>query len=146
MRRRPATQNALGGAAQHAAQALVLILLATALASLAACGQSDAAPKTASATLIVMYWPHGQETPPMHTWTLRCDPDGGDHPSAVAACTEVASSPLALGRARHACRTRARPGSPVATLTGTFRGRPVDRLYRPGCDDWATLHIVLTGQ
>ena len=82
----------------------------------------------------------------MRTWSLRCHPLGGDHPRRSAACREIARSPQALGRAKHACLTRAPPRSPAAMITGTFRDRTVDRLYRPGCDDWQTLHIVLTGR
>ncbi len=99
----------------------------------------------AEANLVVVYWPHGQGSPETKTWSLRCDPPGGDHPRRTASCQEIERAPLSLGRATHACRTKALPGSPQTMVTGTFGGRPVDRSYRPGCDDWTTLHALLTG-
>ena len=95
--------------------------------------------------LQVVYFPHGAGSPISRAWSLRCAPPGGSHPSPAAACAEIERSPLALGRARHVCQTRALPGSPAATVAGTFQGRHVNRSYRPGCDDWQTLHVLLTG-
>jgi hypothetical protein len=100
----------------------------------------------ARAKLVVIYWPHGQGGPEMHTWSLRCDPPGGDHPRPAAACAEIERSPSALGRATKACLTRALPGSAEALVTGTFGSLSVDRFYRPGCQDWSTLPVLLTGR
>lgn len=101
--------------------------------------------KAHRAELTVTYWPHGQGSLPAVTWSLRCDPAGGNHPHRAAACAAIEHSPRALGRATRVCAARARPGSPEARITGTFAGHRVDRLYRPTCQGWQRLHLVLTG-
>jgi hypothetical protein len=36
--------------------------------------------------------------------------------------------------------------APATLVRGRLRGRPVDRLLRPGCDaGWSALHVLATG-
>jgi hypothetical protein len=89
----------------------------------------------------------GPRLPP-RVRTLTCDPPGGTHPDPVAACR-------ALERARHPfdpvpagmlC-TQVYGGPETATITGTWRGAPVDAAYRrtDGCEiaRWQALAAVL---
>lgn len=70
--------------------------------------------------------------------TLTCDPDGGDHPSADAACAEIEAADGDLS---------ALPGEPsllctfeynpvTVTATGTWRGRTVnfEQTFPNTCD------------
>lgn len=65
----------------------------------------------------------GQRT----TWTLTCDPAGGTHPDAAAACAALAAhgdGALPPKRKDIAC-TQVYGGPEKATVTGTWQGRPV---------------------
>lgn len=76
---------------------------------------------------------HGMNlgTPWHTTSTLRCDPPGGTHPQAAAACRALTS----LLRA-HAVPPRHCPaelGGPWTTVRGTYRGHPVSLAYAEAC-------------
>lgn len=72
------------------------------------------------------------------TWTLTCDPVGGDHPDAEAACRALAQNgaralpPVPRGRM---C-TQVFAGPETATVTGTWNGKAVDSRFnrRNGCE------------
>jgi hypothetical protein len=67
-------------------RAVALTALITLL--LAGCGGSGAdgaAGADSAIDLKLTLWPNG-ETGDSITWTLRCDPPGGDHPAPEAAC------------------------------------------------------------
>lgn len=60
------------------------------------------------------------------TFTLRCDPPGGDHPDPTAACRELDAleTPFAPVPRRVMC-TEQYGGPQTATVAGTFRGEQV---------------------
>ena len=82
------------------------------------------------------------------SWTLTCDPPGGDHPDAAGACRaiEAARAPFAPVPAGMLC-TQVYGGPQTATITGTWRGEPVHAAYRrtDGCEiaRWNALSAVL---
>jgi hypothetical protein len=85
------------------------------------------------------------------TWRLTCDPAGGDHPTAEAACAalakhgETALPPVPKDRM---C-TQQFGGPEKATVTGTWRGKPVDATFSKtnGCEigRWRSLDGLLPG-
>lgn len=76
-----------------------------------------------------------------HTWTLTCDPVGGDLPFAQPACaalTKAAAAgqdPFAPTPKGVMC-TQIYGGPQVATVKGTWNGRPVDATFnrKNGCE------------
>jgi len=70
------------------------------------------------------------------TYTLRCDPPGGDHPEPEAACRllDRLDHPFAPLRPDRAC-TDIYGGPQTARVTGTFRGQRVDAEFKrtDGC-------------
>lgn len=64
------------------------------------------------------------------TYTLRCGPPGGDHPTPRAACRQLEQleDPFATVPQDTAC-TEIYGGPQTATVTGTFRGEPVDAQF-----------------
>lgn len=61
------------------------------------------------------------------TYRLVCDPPGGDHPDPAAACRSLTEmkEPFAPVPPDTMC-TEIYGGPQTATVTGTFRGEPVD--------------------
>lgn len=102
---------------------------------------AGSAPK---ASLKVTYRPHGQGTTPT-VWTLKCAPAAGTHPMPGRSCLALKANATLLGPATKPCAYLARAGSPDADIIGTWNGRHVDRSYRPGCQGWNELKLVLTG-
>ena len=116
--------------------------LAAALALLAGCGQSDevtTSPQNSSGVTgtdltIVLDDGSGKTT----TWQLTCDPAGGDHPAAEAACAALearggtALPPVPKDRM---C-TQIFGGAETATVKGTWRGNPVSSSFfrKNGCE------------
>lgn len=82
------------------------------------------------------------------TWTLTCDPPGGSHPDADAACRAIdaARTPFAPKPADMAC-TQIYGGPQTATIEGTWRGERVSASYKrtDGCEiaRWNALAAVL---
>ena len=78
---------------------------------------------------------------PASTWTIGCDPQSGDHPSAADACAllaELESSaddPFAPVPADQAC-TLIYGGPEVATIVGDLAGRSIDATFSRtnGCE------------
>ena len=61
------------------------------------------------------------------SWRLTCDPPGGDHPDPEAACRVLAEggdAALPAVRKDRVC-TQVYGGPETATVSGTWRGRPV---------------------
>lgn len=83
------------------------------------------------------------------TFSLTCDPSGGDHPRPEAACRllEELEEPLAALPPRTAC-TEIYGGPQTATVTGTLRGERVAAEFSrtDGCqvDRWDA-HAALLG-
>jgi hypothetical protein len=75
------------------------------------------------------------------TWKLTCDPVGGDHPAAQAACAALAAAkkkaadPFAPTPKDQMC-TQIYGGPQVATVTGTWQGKPVNSTFsrKNGCE------------
>lgn len=119
--------------------------------TVAACGSvtsTSSAPKAAkpaakvSLTLVVTPTPGA--TP--KRWTLRCDPAGGTHPDAKAACRALlaAKNPFAPIPRGTMCPMIV-AGPQKATITGTFFGQRVTSNFsRAGCEAtrWAKLGVV----
>ena len=74
-------------------------------------------------TVVVTASPDSAE----QTYTLVCDPAGGDHPDPAAACRALirVKDPFAPVPPDTMC-TEIYGGPQTATVTGTFRGEPVD--------------------
>lgn len=85
---------------------------------------------------------------PPRTWTLTCDPPGGDHPDPAAACRvlDAARAPFAPVPRGMQC-LQVYGGPQTATIEGTWRGQPVRAAYRrtDGCEiaRWDRLAAVL---
>jgi hypothetical protein len=129
----------------------LLVLLGLALAS---CGGADdprdAVTGDSPPTRLVVEQTSGGET---STWTLTCDPPGGDHPDPEAACADLDAlarqgDPFAPLPEDRIC-TEQYGGDQTARITGTFRGAPVDvALSRiDGCRiaQWDGFGAVLPG-
>lgn len=83
------------------------------------------------------------------TWTLTCDPPGGSHPQASAACAQLAaatSDPFAQTPKGMAC-SMIFGGDQKAQVTGTFEGRTVSTSFARtnGCEvaRWEAVSAVL---
>jgi hypothetical protein len=98
----------------------------------------------AKVSLTVVVTPTPGATP--KRWTLRCDPAGGTHPDAKAACRALlaAKNPFAPIPRGIMCPMIV-AGPQKATITGTFFGQPVaSNFSRAGCEAtrWAKLGVV----
>lgn len=120
--------------------------------ALSACGAAEPAPSDGlvpgsgtTATRLVVE----QTTDVTQTWTLTCDPPGGDHPDPAAACGALASVREPFAPVGDAICTEQYGGDQTARITGTYRGAPVDlALSRTdGCRiaQWDRLGAVLPG-
>lgn len=73
------------------------------------------------------------------TWTLTCEPVGGDHPDAAAACAAIAAAGGAAAFAptpRDVACTEQWGGPQTATVTGTVGGETINAKFdrRNGCE------------
>jgi hypothetical protein len=114
------------------------VLIAVVIA-LVGCGASEGAPSTpASATsLTITYWPEGVGQGKSVRWTLRCDPAGGTHPRAAAACRQLAAMRGAFAPTpKDVACTEIYGGPQTAIISGTFRGKKLwTKLQnRNGCE------------
>ena len=122
------------------APAMALLLLAA-----AACGTGAGGTGGTSALTVTVVDAPGAAP---RTWTLTCDPPGGDHPRPAEACAAIdaAPDPFAPVPPDRAC-TMIYGGPQTATVTGTWRGQRVDASYRrtDGCEiaRWEALSAVL---
>jgi hypothetical protein len=129
-----------------------LLPLAALLVALAACGtgtsggESPAPGEPAEATptdLVISVTPDAGAAP--RELSLTCDPPGGDHPNAAAACDRLAQAGSQVFEpvpADRAC-TEIFGGPQTATITGVYDGTAVDASFsrENGCeiDRWDTL-------
>jgi hypothetical protein len=82
------------------------------------------------------------------TWTLTCDPAGGDHPNPAAACAALAKAPRPFTPVPKDQQCTMIYGGPEqATVTGTWKGKPVNAKFnrKNGCElaRWTALDPVL---
>ncbi|MGI8333558.1 SSI family serine proteinase inhibitor [Actinomadura scrupuli] len=86
------------------------------------------------------------------TWTLTCDPVGGDHPNAKLACAELdkaaaaGKDPFAPTPKGQSC-TMIYGGPDTSTVTGTWQGKKIDARFsrKDGCQvtRWTALAPLL---
>jgi hypothetical protein len=104
------------------AVAAILVLV------LAGCGggKSESTNDEAAIDLTVRLWPNG-ESGDSSTWTLRCEPAGGDHPDPDAACAALTAVDDPFGPLPPPKRCGEIPGGDedVALIEGNYRGRKV---------------------
>jgi hypothetical protein len=104
-----------------------------------ACGDdADDRPVAARTDLRVTVWPQGRQgDAPSQSWTLRCEPAGGTHPAAEAACRALAANERALRPVPPdvGC-TQIFGGPQVARVTGTYRGNAITAWFNRtnGCE------------
>ena len=95
----------------------------------AACGGGTdtvrSEPDEPATSLVVEYT--ADEGAPVQRWTLTCDPVGGDHPEAEAACEKLAAAeqPFTPVPSDAIC-TEQYGGPQKATVRGTYQGEQVD--------------------
>jgi hypothetical protein len=101
-----------------------------ALVALAGCGGGDMGGPEARIDLKLTLWPTGLNGDSV-SWTLRCEPTGGDHPDAAAACAALTAVEDPFGRPPPPPRCEEIPGSSpeVALLEGDFRGRRIRSMF-----------------
>jgi subtilisin inhibitor-like len=112
---------------RHAAAALV----ALAALALAGCGGSGGADESDSRIdLKLTLWPTGTHGDSI-SWTLLCEPTGGDHPDPAAACAALTAVKDPFGKLKPPPRCEEIPGSSpeVALLEGDFRGHKVRSMF-----------------
>lgn len=111
------------------------LALMTACAPLSGSSDSGSGSGSASATeLTVTVQPQGPAGP-VRTWTLRCDPPGGNHPRARTACASL--TPAALRPLpRDAICTQIYGGPQTARVRGRVDGQSVDARFgrSNGCE------------
>ncbi len=81
------------------------------------------------------------------TWTLTCEPPGGDHPDPAAACADLAREAMPFAPLSGDVCTEIYGGPQTAVVRGTYKGTPVQlELSRSdGCRiaQWDRLGAVL---
>ncbi|RMI34714.1 hypothetical protein EBO15_40470 [Actinomadura harenae] len=116
--------------------ALTLVL------SAAACGSEHAesgtsatppkdtvAPSGSSANRLTVSFRASAQAP-AKTWTLTCDPTGGDHPKAAKACAALAKAPDAFKPVPPDMMcTKIYGGPEIATVKGTWHGQAIDTKF-----------------
>jgi hypothetical protein len=120
------------------------------LAAVAGCGSVGAAPGTPTPTgqdELVIVARTGEA--PAVTWQLTCDPPHGSHPDPATACRVLAEhgdEALPAVPGNTAC-TQIYGGPETATITGTWRGQPVNSSFTRtnGCEiaRWSALTGLL---
>lgn len=105
-------------------------LLALALLAGGCGGSGDVRGGDAAIDLTLTLWPNGLNGDSI-SWRLECEPTGGDHPDAAAACTALTAVDDPFGDVPPPDRCDEIPGgSPeVAVLEGDFRGRKVKSTF-----------------
>jgi hypothetical protein len=125
--------------------ALLCVITAAACGSVTSTGSAPrpSAP-AAKVSLTVVVTPTPGATP--KRWTLRCDPTGGTHPDAKAACRQLLAAKNAFAPIPRGIMCPMIVAGPQrATISGTFFGQHVETDFsRAGCEAtrWAQLGAV----
>ena len=118
------------------------VLLLLALAGCSSGGADTAAPGTSLQVRLLA--DRGAEP---QTWTLTCDPAGGDHPAPQDACQALAAEPQPFAPLSDGDCSDVYGGPQTATVRGTYRGEQValDLSRTDGCRtaQWDRLGAVL---
>ncbi len=128
--------------------ALTLVAAALLATALVACGKdADKDPgggSSSDATALTITLVSDDGVDP-ETFELTCDPPGGDHPQAAEACKVLAAAGAKVFEpvAKDQACTDLYGGPQTATVTGTYKGKPVDAEFARtnGCeiDRWEQL-------
>ena len=109
-----------------------LALTALIVLAPAGCGGGSSAVTSTDAAidLQLTLWPNGEAGDSI-TWRLQCEPTGGDHPDAEAACAALTAVADPFGPVAPPKRCAEIPGGDesVAVLEGDFRGRMVNSRF-----------------
>ena len=108
-----------------------LLLVALTALALAGCGGGGGeGGGDADVDLRVTVYPNGVAGDST-TWTLQCEPVGGDHPDPEGACARLATLDDPFGKVKAVPRCDEIPGaSPeVALIEGSFHGREVEETF-----------------
>ena len=111
-------------------QAAAALVALAALALVGCGGDGDGDGGHAKIDLKLTLWPTGTNGDSI-TWTLRCEPTGGDHPDAAAACAALTAVQDPFVKLPPPPRCKEIPGSSpeVAVLEGDVRGRKVRSMF-----------------
>jgi hypothetical protein len=131
-----------------AAAATLLAGCGTASSGSGAGGSGSSGPSVAKVTSLQVTVRDSAGAAPK-VWTLTCDPPGGTHPQASAACAQLSAAkddPFAPTPKGMAC-SMIYGGDQKATVTGTFEGRRVDTSFgrADGCEvaRWGAVSALL---
>ena len=130
MRSSPALRRARGSRAPAAA-----FLAAACLTALAACGGSGGGTpsvthpaQVAKVSLNVVVTPSPGAKP--EHWTLRCEPTGGNHPDAAAACRQLLKAKNPFGPIPRGIMCPMIAAGPAqASVTGSYFGQHVNGTF-----------------
>jgi hypothetical protein len=112
------------------------------MVAVASCGDDSAPgaapqPTSPAGTALTITFDSDGKGTDVKTWTLTCDPAGGDHPDAAGACGALAAAKEPFAPlAKDAICTEIYGGPSIATIRGSWRGQPVDVRYsrENGCN------------
>lgn len=90
--------------------------------------------KPAKADLTISFKKSTSSSP--QEWKLTCDPPGGNHPDAKAACAALAKNAKPFAPAAKSPCTFIYGGPETATVTGTWQGQKIDTTFsrKNGCE------------
>ncbi|WP_200954972.1 SSI family serine proteinase inhibitor [Aeromicrobium sp. Root236] len=121
-----------------------LVVVAVLAAALSACGKDAGSDASSSGTALKIILVSDKGADP-ETYTLTCDPPGGNHPQPAEACAalDAAGAEVFEPVPKDQVCTELYGGPQTATVTGTYEGDKVDATFTRtnGCevDRWEQL-------
>ena len=125
-------------------RALALCAVALVATALASCGKDADKGASSDVTALTITLVADDGVDP-ETYTLKCDPPGGDHPQPAEACKALAAAGAKVFEpvAKDQVCTDLYGGPQTATVKGTYKGKKVDAEFERtnGCeiDRWESL-------